>query len=81
MLCFRRFITFLLLISPIYLFGNGEKDTLAKSKNSINYFTSENFQNRDSLSTLNTTLYSFHNYYNRFAIGNNGLPINSMVFH
>ncbi|MBK7183459.1 MAG: hypothetical protein IPH89_11260 [Bacteroidetes bacterium] len=69
------------LISPICFFGNGEKDTLTKSKNAINYFTSENFQNSDSLSALNTTLYSFQNYYNRFAIGNNGLPINSMIFY
>ncbi len=81
MICFRRFITFLFLISPICFFGNGEKDTLTKSKNVINYFTSENFQNSDSLSALNTTLYSFQNYYNRFAIGNNGLPINSMIFY
>jgi len=81
MICFRRFITFLFLISPIYIFGNGEKDTLTKSKNAINYFTSDNFQNSDSLYTLNTSLFSFQNYYNRYAIGNNGLPINSFVFH
>lgn len=81
MICFRRFITFVFIISPIYLFANGEKDTLSKSKNTIDSFISENFQNSDSLSAPNTTLYSFQNYYNRFAIGNNGLPINSMIFH
>jgi hypothetical protein len=81
MICFRRFITFLFLFSSIYIFGNGEKDTLIKSKNAINYFTSDNFQNSDSLYTLNTSLFSFQNYYNRYAIGNNGLPINSFVFH
>ena len=80
-MCFRRFITFFsLYFFSFVISANVEKDSLILASNKISFFTAENYLNFDSLLFLESRLSNFHDYYNYSTIGNNGLPVNRLVY-
>lgn len=83
MLTLKKYLFLISFCTPLFLFAV-ETDSLSTSKKNKTayFFDSENFrsqfENTDSLPAIDFSLNDFHNYLNRYHLGNSGLPFNSL---
>ncbi|MES2592818.1 MAG: putative porin [Bacteroidota bacterium] len=78
---YRSTLLFLIFIFPLHLFSDNNDSVKVLRKNlTTNFFDQSQFECKDSITFIESSLHNFHNYLGKNHLGNNGLPFNDLVF-